>query len=207
MARFRVRPGTALVILTLFSHVLVAFGLPLPGSFAPRSKEADAPFPCQNRPCGCLSSTQCWVGDCCCFTLEEKLTWADANGVAPPDHVRPLVASRQSRPAPPEKRACCSEAADEPTCDPYDEASAPECCAPAPKAHEDRPRLRWVIEGFAQKCRGDGPAGTFTLEPGVVPCAPLDLRPLARLVDTLVDRPRRFTSTPRIPAIPPPRRA
>ena len=82
------------VLLTLVSHLMLTIGFPLS---APRCgrKDTSVPFPCQHRPCGCLTAEQCWRGDCCCFTLEEKLAWAEANGVEPPKHVRTQVAARR----------------------------------------------------------------------------------------------------------------
>ena len=61
----------AIALLTIVSQLIVAFGLPLP--FVRRTSDASVPYPCQFRPCGCASSDLCWKGDCCCFTLEEKL--------------------------------------------------------------------------------------------------------------------------------------
>ena len=80
--------GRAMTLgLTLISQFVVALGIPMPLPTRPK-QNAGVPFPCQNRPCGCLTSEQCWAGDCCCFTYEEKLRWAEANGVVPPAPVR-----------------------------------------------------------------------------------------------------------------------
>lgn len=110
--------------LTLFSHLMVACGFPLP---TPRriSKDTSRPFPCQNRPCGCITADQCWKGDCCCFTLEEKLAWAEANGVEPPEHVRARIESRKARPTSPKKKSCCSEDEPAPT---LSVLVSPTCC-------------------------------------------------------------------------------
>ena len=200
------RPRDAIVVLTLLSHLFATFGFPLL-SPAPRHKRSSTPYPCQSRPCGCLTSEQCWAGDCCCFTLADKLAWAEENGVAPPEHVRPLVESRRPRPAPPKKKPCCAEsepaagpaATAEPACcerpkplvragccekpagEVAPKAECPQCAAkPEPGCCEkktptaDRPGVRWVVGIFAQKCRGEGPAGLFQLDPAVVP----DLTPL-----------------------------
>ena len=137
--------------LTLCSHAMVTFGFPSPAPSRAKSTDGVA-YPCQSRPCGCITSGQCWAGDCCCFTLEEKVAWAGANGVTPPGHVRPLVESRRSRPAPAKKESCCSE--------------APPAAGPG---------VRWVAGVFAQKCRGEGAAGLFQLDPTLVP----DVAPVA----------------------------
>src|SRR5262245_10911617 len=94
------KPGTlprrALLALTLAGHLVATFGVPLPAS---NGKDSSTAYPCQNRPCGCGSAAECWAGDCCCFTLEQKLDWAEANSVEPPPHVRPMVAARKARQA------------------------------------------------------------------------------------------------------------
>jgi hypothetical protein len=242
-ARHGVRLRDAIVVLTLFSHLMVTLGFPLPASTATKAKDASRPFPCQNRPCGCLTADECWKGDCCCFTLEEKLAWADANGIEPPDHVRPLVASRKARPSPLGQKnhaGCCSETAqheeapstattssccrqDAPLdarCCPDDnggsEESRSDCPACAAKASlesckkrlsTDRPGVRWVVGMFARKCRGEGPAGLFQLEPAVFPELTsywLTDRPV---VSTLTDCPQWLTSTSHCPPTPPPRPA
>lgn len=190
------------MVLTLVSHLMVTFGFPMPSPSHKKPTDG-VPYPCQSRPCGCLSSEECWKGDCCCFTLEEKLAWAEANGVEPPVHVRPLVESRKSRPTAPKKKSCCSE------CDPAPKPSiweSPSCCAQpkpvteccngklackaapdaecphctnkaktnccenktAPTTHRES-SVRWVVGIFLKKCKGEGPAGHFQLEPSVVP--------------------------------------
>ena len=197
---FRLRD--VIVVLTLVSHLMLTFGFPLP---APSRKKPNdgVPYPCQSRPCGCLTSEQCWKGDCCCFTIEEKLAWAEANGVEPPEHVRPLVESRKARPKTPKKKSCCSESepAPEPSvsappmccaktkpaatccseksaCEATPDAECPHCAAKAKPNCCDKTKaptpdsesgVRWVVGIFAQKCRGEGPAGLFQLDPAVAP--------------------------------------
>jgi hypothetical protein len=110
------------VVLTLCSHLMVTFGFPLPARSRKKPTDGIA-YPCQSRPCGCLNSDQCWKGDCCCFSIEEKLAWAEANGVEPPEHVRSLVESRRSRPAPLKKKSCYLDAEPERTV-----SAPPTCC-------------------------------------------------------------------------------
>jgi len=71
------------VLLTLIGYATTSCGLPIP---ACASIDHSQPFPCQNHRCGCTSAEQCWR-QCCCFTLEEKMAWAKANGVEPPAHL------------------------------------------------------------------------------------------------------------------------
>jgi hypothetical protein len=71
----------------------------------------------------------------------------------------------------------------------------------------DRSDIRWVAGVFAQKCRGEGPAGLFQLDPGIAP----DLTPvrLPEPVRTAHPAPRsdRAAPTSHRPPTPPPRHA
>ncbi|MDY3558455.1 hypothetical protein R5W23_005572 [Gemmata sp. JC673] len=134
------------------------------------------PFPCQSHPCGCQTSEQGWAGDCCCFTLEQKLAWAEERGITPPEHVRPAVAARQL--ARTSKQTCCTK-------------NTKSCCESAPHAdgeHESqasKPVVRWVAGMFAQKCRGEGPSGLLKLELISVPARPVEPRGAFALADSV----------------------
>jgi hypothetical protein len=165
----------ALILLTLAGHLFVTFGYPL---FPPSrtSKETSASYPCQNRPCGCQSAEECWQGDCCCSTLEEKLAWAEDNGIEPPNHVRPLVESRKAGLALP-KKSCCSElvatpsssgSRSAPVCSQDGARPTPECCETKPPRGEQSGEVRWVLGLFARSCRGQEPAGFFQVDPAIV---------------------------------------
>jgi len=235
---FRLRD--AISVLTLVSHLMLTFGFPLPAPS--RKKPTDGvPYPCQSRPCGCLTSEQCWQGDCCCFTIEEKLTWAEANGVEPPTHVRPLVQSRRAQSAPPaaKKKSCCSEAepaaessvsappsccernqpaaatccSEKVACEATPDAGCPQCvaepesknCCEKKQRTGGRSGVRWVAGVFAQKCRGEGPAGQFQLDPVVVPdYTPITL-PEPERSDHVAPRSERTTSLTHSPPTRPPR--
>ena len=84
----------------LCAQFATALGFP-----AARSKATDAsrPYPCQDRPCGCLGYDECWAGDCCCFTLGQKLDWAEKNGVEAPAH-----AKARAKPESGAKENCCT---------------------------------------------------------------------------------------------------
>jgi hypothetical protein len=135
----------ALATVALVCHFFTAFGFPVPAPAA--HNNGGALFPCQDNPCGCPTAEQCWAGDCCCFTLEEKLAWAEANGIEPPAHVRPTIEARKSRPAPALKRkkSCCSE-------DGSREAPAPAVVAPAPRSVEKSCCAREVKQPAAPDC-------------------------------------------------------
>ena len=168
-------------LLTLLGHLMSCVGVPLFFAADPTAKLAGVPYPCQFRPCGCLSAAECWQGDCCCFTLEEKLLWAEERGFEPPSHVRPLVESRKSRGTPPRKRSSCCESeqksqAGGPTltcCETQENGSFPidaQNCVECQTKSESASQLgsvRWVIGVFAQKCRGNDPSGTITTKPAL----------------------------------------
>jgi hypothetical protein len=183
----------------VFAQVIAATGAPVFVTQKPGTS-AEVPHPCQGHACACATSEQSWTGDCCCFTLEEKLAWAETRGIEPPEHVRPLVAERaaakkaKSCCSKPKKRSCCAE-------------HEPKACSeePPPPPEPSEPKLKWVVSVFAQKCRGDGPAGLLELGASiapVLPSAPREPRP-ARDFDRPTDTPVRFTSFQ--PPIPPPR--
>ncbi len=43
-------------------------------------------YPCEECGCGCASARECWT-NCCCHSEVERLAWAIANGIAPPEGV------------------------------------------------------------------------------------------------------------------------
>ena len=47
-------------------------------------KDISIPFPCQFNGCGCKDAVQCW-SSCGCHSDAEKIAWAKANSVQPPD--------------------------------------------------------------------------------------------------------------------------
>jgi hypothetical protein len=191
----------AFFVLALVGHTVGALGCPMPAR-SPRG--AGQPYPCQNRPCGCGSAEECWKGDCCCFTLEQKLAWAVEIGVEPPGHVRTLVDARKATRPLPCQQGCCR---------PPDQAGCPECAPEASggccqkKPAAEGVEVRWVAGVLAQKCRGEGPSGLFQFDPSLVS----DLAPMtilapewARLV---CPRPGRANSQSHRPPTPPPRRS
>ena len=85
--------------LAILGYTLVASGLPLPlgsislgivassdldSSAAKRlaAKDRSQPFPCMDKPCGCVTAEQCFT-NCCCNTPAETLAWAKAHRVEP----------------------------------------------------------------------------------------------------------------------------
>ena len=122
--------------LSLVGYGLVASGLPLPlGAVAPGSaspaaekrlavKDRSAPFPCMDKPCGCVTAEQCFT-NCCCNTPAETLAWAQAQQVVPA-----VIVALQRRAAAPVKKtvgasSCCSAKKQTSCCS---TASEPACC-------------------------------------------------------------------------------
>jgi hypothetical protein len=183
----------ALAVAALLAQLVAATGAPV---FSPHVAKGGAiPFPCQANPCGCSTSEECWAGDCCCFTLEEKVAWAESRGVEPPAHARAIIAARKAPKQKP-KPACCAER--EKSC--CRTASEP-AAAPAAPA----PAVKWASAALVRKCRGDGPAGVLKLQVSVPPCLPSEVRaprPACGCVVPLDANP--FVAFVR-PPIPPPR--
>jgi len=101
----------------LLGYSVVAVGLPLPGVmpvaspsavFAERmmGKDRSVPFPCMDKPCGCVTASQCFR-DCCCHTPAETLAWARSHDVSPD-----ILLALRRRVAAGERqaRACCAKA-------------------------------------------------------------------------------------------------
>jgi len=58
--------------------------LPLP-TFEIIHKDDAQAFPCQHSTCGCKTARQCWTS-CCCRSPEQRIAWAEKNGVTPPKY-------------------------------------------------------------------------------------------------------------------------
>ncbi|MFO0850416.1 MAG: hypothetical protein U0871_17925 [Gemmataceae bacterium] len=144
-------PRQLVLALLAVVQLMAGVGFPIPTSRA--SKDRSQPYPCMDRPCGCLTYEQCWAGDCCCFTLREKVAWATARGLVVPAAVG---------------RSCC---------DPHDGDGAGPDCRPAssdcphcdPPAADASPAYRWVDGAMAQRCKGRSPAGWSPAGPAVPP--------------------------------------
>jgi hypothetical protein len=79
----------------LGGYALVMSGLPLPlgllagvgrpdavGDRLLAAKDRSRPFPCRDKPCGCVSADQCFK-KCCCHTPAQLLAWARRNDLEP----------------------------------------------------------------------------------------------------------------------------
>lgn len=131
---------TALVLVVM--SVLMIFPIALPVSSREvdaesEGKDLSAPFPCQNRPCGCKSAKQCWK-KCCCFTNAQKLAWAKAHRVQPPAFV--VEAAKRETP----HKAVTVQAQVE---------KAPACCATSGSCHTEPTRgpVSTSVQGQTRK--------------------------------------------------------
>ena len=151
-------PLVALLLAQLASGVGYVAPAARPG------KDTSRPYPCMDRPCGCLTYEACWAGDCCCFTLREKIAWARENGIVPPAHAVRL-AGRLDPPDP-----GCADGGQGDHCPVCRVMACPECDRSAPSA--GGPAYRWVLGVAARRCQGDAPAGSGAVAPAVPPAAP-----------------------------------
>src|SRR5262245_29463944 len=108
-------------------------------------KESSRAYPCMNRPCGCTSYDECWAGDCCCFTMAEKIAWAAENGIVPPEHARKIAAAQEAQAAPP----------------------CPHCQRSEPAGK--RLPQRWLSGVAVQRCRGQVTADLSVTPPALPP--------------------------------------
>ena len=85
----------------LIAQQLVAgagISLPCPAAAAGSAER----YPCEHCGCGCRSAERCWT-HCSCFTYQQKVAWAQRNGLAVPEYA---VAAAQQEAAAPRKPPC-----------------------------------------------------------------------------------------------------
>jgi hypothetical protein len=92
----------------ILNQLVLVTGLPFPAAASGVVKDRGKPFPCMDRPCGCMNADQCWHS-CCCFTMREKLAWAAAHGVEAPEFVREAAAKEVAETAACHHHDVCSE--------------------------------------------------------------------------------------------------
>jgi hypothetical protein len=208
--RTRLRRGVVIGLL-LVSQILTATGIPLP---AVAAKDRSVPYPCMNHPCGCTNAEQSWR-HCCCFTMQEKLAWAEANGVEPPEFVR---AETSQTPAVPQESAeqkacgsggcCCSKgqapdhSADCEHCKKKTPATDQKQKSPVPSGQK-----HWVVGAVALRCQGHDPFGLLVVSPALPPSAPFTLLHSPEVVEILRISYVRPESISQAPLTPPPRRS
>lgn len=153
-----------------------ASAIPIPVSNrSSLEKDGTVAFPCQHRPCGCRSASQCWQ-KCCCFTNQQKLAWARVHGVRPPQFVIEAAAQEGKKSQRPERelRRCCSHGihhSPAKTCGaeskavtgdaslnriPMTGVSAVNSTGCSEPQRHDSTRESIVIGVYAQECQGQG---------------------------------------------------
>ena len=198
----------------LLGYLAVAAGIPL----FPPAPSTEARFPCEDGPCGCGGPEQCWTV-CRCTSLQEKLAWAEREGIQPPEialararaeglDVSPWVAPEsQLADARPNKRTA-------PTCCCCEKSAAPNsgCCANArvqsqanlpPQRTARRNHRAPTILSRALACKGMGME--WLSMAAVVPAARVTWAPTQQVSLDGLGRPDSlFLSEPSAPEPPPP---
>ncbi len=122
----------SIVACLLLAIGLLAFGVPIS---IPVEKDIRQRFPCEARPCGCDSAAKCWE-KCCCHTDEQKIAWAEKNGVEPPSFLVERVAS--SRKSSVSKAVASAQTTSKPTCcSSAATKKKPACCSTSPEHESD----------------------------------------------------------------------
>ena len=151
----------------LLVFVAVVGGMPLPKvKSTPKNGER---FPCEASSCGCDSAERCWRG-CCCHTLDERLEWAQRNGVRPPEFAlaearnrgldtsnwdsaeKVILFAAASTLTP----SCCANktAATTPSCCCKKAAAPRTCCSSRSKAPTHGDENQGIVAWRALACRG-----------------------------------------------------
>lgn len=113
-------------------------------------------YPCLERPCGCVSYEECWAGDCCCFTMAEKLAWAAKHNVTPPASAVRYQAYKEL--AQPKECPHCIKDKKQKSCCSESEVESESCCEQAP-AKSVAVKVRWIVGYFSHKCKGQSIGG------------------------------------------------
>lgn len=159
------RGARGLICLTVLLGMVAAV-VPLPvGTRSRPDKDRSQPFPCQNRPCGCRSADQCWK-KCCCFSNTQKVAWAKANRVKPPEFVVQAATEEQPQVACHPKSCCSKVATPQPKLDSKLRSESPAESTAARSDHgrtasqkplaEKARATTYVLGAMAQQCQGIG---------------------------------------------------
>lgn len=203
--------------------------LPLPIAPPPSTsseKDSSEPFPCQNRPCGCMTAEQCWK-KCCCFDNTQKIAWAKANNVKVPDNV--LAAAKK------ERRKTTSQTSKSISCCKHREKKAvtatnTSCCEKAigskdrisvavksgacdscsssarklPDVQKKPSKSKWVLAIYAAECQGQGPP-VFCFPTSILPERVDLVEPSVVVIEILTFESERLQPASLRPPLPPPK--
>ncbi|PQO47195.1 hypothetical protein [Blastopirellula marina] len=128
-SRLLLRRRALISALLIANIIFLSFGVRFRGVVI---QDLSIPFPCQGGTCGCRDADTCW-NNCCCNTPAERLAWAEANGVTPPENVvarlmreAAIVQAAQPSCCAAKKTAACCAAKTQSCC--AAKAAAPSCC-------------------------------------------------------------------------------
>lgn len=197
MRSFRLREsinrlGKRLTALLLLVVIVVAhFAIPFSSAEPKNGKDRSAPFPCQDRPCGCRTAEQCRK-KCCCFSTEQKLAWAKRNGVKACEVVDASAKCEVVHSTP--RKACCSSHC----------ATKSKSTTPLKSRTKSVPRKKTVIGIVAQECQGN--AQTLFGQPVFLIPAIISLQSLIEPTgERFICSGSRFIQPAPEPPVPPPR--
>ena len=204
------RNRSVLALMVAFGQVVGSIG------FVPvRADSAESnstPYPCKDHPCGCRTAAQCWSAACCCFTMREKVTWAFARGMTPPERAIRMAAIEPLPDRNTSAKSCCDKGhAAKPGATPVDCVIAtsddshrlPE--NPNIPARSASDRDDWTISLFAQHCRGEETGTLVLLTIGIAPSPPQSFEMDVACVDWCITGNHVPIPIPFAPAPPPPR--
>ncbi|MCC9605729.1 hypothetical protein LOC68_21485 [Blastopirellula sp. JC732] len=103
-SRFVLRRRSLISALLIANIVFLSFGVRFHG-FVPQ--DVSIPFPCQGGSCGCRDAYTCW-NNCCCNTPAERLAWAEANDVTPPQNIVARLMQEAAIVKASKKSSCCA---------------------------------------------------------------------------------------------------
>ncbi len=162
-------------------------------------KDRSQPFPCQDRPCGCRTAEQCRK-KCCCFTLQQKMAWAERHGVKTFDIALTLVETKPKASPSAVRRECCSST----TLAKSPSSNTVTRSHPRTPTSKSATRYKMVIGVIAQECQGVAQSFTclpiFILPPVIALVTQIEPNG-ERLILELV----RFEQSVIEPPVPPPR--
>jgi hypothetical protein len=174
-------------------------------------KDRSRPYPCQDRPCGCASADECWY-HCCCMNNKQKVAWARAHDISPPDFV--IAAADQESDA--ATAVCTSEQAANGEGDSHEEHA---CCrhrnahhdiAASENSHERKksdnaePKVKLVLSDFARQC--SGLPQLISLLSDALPCSvPARWKPAETVAGFVMDAAHPCASADLSPPVPPPK--
>ncbi len=153
------------------------------------TQDTSVAFPCMGGTCGCSSAAQCWQS-CCCNTPVERLAWAQANNIEPPESLLRMLALTEMK-SPDSKAACCSQLAGD-----------TDCVAEIDATEQATGRV--VLMSAINKCRG---LGGYIAIFGAAICEPLPVNDIGRATasERIAMLDVRFASLTTAPPTPPPR--